>query len=76
MIYYVPNNDEIYSFVDKISVTKGIKSSLKSTTNNDVAGPDVMAQRKVFTAGIFLGKRPIQTVKIFNGGKNYLHVCV
>lgn len=37
MIFYVPNIDGIYRFVEQISVTKDIQPSLKLTTKIDVA---------------------------------------
>lgn len=38
MIFYVPNNEGIYCYVEQKSVTKDRKSSLKLTKNVDVAG--------------------------------------
>lgn len=38
MVFYVPNNDGIYCFVEQILVTKDRQSSLELTKNIDVAG--------------------------------------
>lgn len=65
MIFYVPNNDGIYLFVEQISVTKEILCSFKFTTNIDVAG------RYGATVRFEFRKQQIKTVKMPNDGKKY-----
>ena len=38
MVFYVPNNDVIYCFVEQILISKDRQSSLELTKNIDVAG--------------------------------------
>lgn len=63
IVLYVPTNYRIYSFVEQISATKDRQSSLKLSTNIDIAG------RQGATKRFQLGKANTNC-KMFYGGKN------
>lgn len=77
MIFYVLNNEGICIFVDQISVSKDIQSSLKLTKNIDVARHHV-ATKSINCWDLTLEKAD-KSVTMLNCRKkvtNYLHICV
>lgn len=75
MTFCVPNNDEVYCFVEQLSVTRDIKPSLKLNKKCDIAR--CQGVLRILNSMSLTQKKLKQIVKIiYTASKNCLYMCL
>lgn len=74
MTFCVPNNDEVYCFVEQLSVTRHIKPSLKLNTKCDIAR--CQGVLRITNSMSLTQKKTNTNCENYTASKNCLYMCL